>query len=89
MRRGAVRNGTLTALMRRICTDEHLVLRFFVFYISVRLRCKVTTSGRRCQNYAELCRISNGESVDNKREKNTLSSASPFSVSKSVLTTDS
>ena len=88
MRRGAVRNGTLTALMRRICTDEHLVFRFR-FHISVRLRCKVTTSGRRCQNYAELCRISNGESVDNKREKNTLSSASPFSVSKSVLTTDS
>ena len=68
MRRGAVRNGTLTALIRRICTDEHLVFRFR-FHISVRLRCKVTTSGRRCQNYAELCRISNGESVDNKREK--------------------
>ena len=57
MRRGAVRKGTLPALMRRICTDEHLVLRFRVFTFPCVYVAKLQHPAgdvRIMQNYAEL-----------------------------------
>ena len=60
MRREAVCNETLTALMRRIRTDEHLVFTFFPFshFLSFALQ-----SYNIRQAMSELYRISNGKAL--------------------------